>query len=89
MKFSAAGESFKMKYVKQCMTDWKTYIASKQLVYITLQCIFRLTALSSGHIYGLVRFLVITPSLPLTDHLHSDGPLFAFSLFTPTIINKV
>ncbi|KAI0936631.1 hypothetical protein AcW1_000820 [Taiwanofungus camphoratus] len=52
MKFSAAGESFKMKYAKQCMTDWKTYIA-------------------------------------MGIYMGFDGPLFAFSLFTPTIINKV
>ncbi|OSX67374.1 hypothetical protein POSPLADRAFT_1130525 [Postia placenta MAD-698-R-SB12] len=47
MKFSAGGESFKWKYVKQSLTDWKTWLAS------------------------------------------IDGPLFAFSLFTPTIINEL
>lgn len=25
----------------------------------------------------------------ISEHQHSDGPLFAFSLFTPTIINEV
>lgn len=28
MKFSAGGESFKWKYVKQSLTDWKTWLAS-------------------------------------------------------------
>ncbi len=29
MKFSAGGESFKMKYVWQSLVDWKTWLASK------------------------------------------------------------
>ncbi|KAI0348409.1 MFS general substrate transporter [Trametopsis cervina] len=52
MKFSAAGETFKMKYVWQSLKDWKTWIA-------------------------------------MGIYMGFDGPLFAFSLFTPTIINQV
>ena len=29
MKFSAGGESFKLKYVWQSLTDWKTWLASE------------------------------------------------------------
>ena len=28
MKFSAAGEKFKMKYVAQSLRDWKTWVSS-------------------------------------------------------------
>ncbi|THH33543.1 hypothetical protein EUX98_g636 [Antrodiella citrinella] len=52
MKFSAGGEKFKFKFVKQSLLDWKTYFA--MLIYMGF-----------------------------------DGPLFAFSLFTPTIINEL
>ncbi|KAI0756700.1 MFS general substrate transporter [Daedaleopsis nitida] len=52
MKFSAGGESFKMKYVWQCLVDWKTWLA-------------------------------------MGIYMGFDGPLFAFSLFTPTIINQL
>lgn len=52
LKFSAGGEKFHMKYVRQSLSDWKTYI-------------------SMGIYMGF------------------DGPLFAFSLFTPTIINQL
>ncbi|KZT05887.1 MFS general substrate transporter [Laetiporus sulphureus 93-53] len=51
MQFSAAGENFNMKYVKQSLTDWKTWLA-------------------------------------MGIYMGFDGPLFAFSLFTPTIINQ-
>ena len=33
MKFSAGGEKFKFKYVKQSLLDWKTWVASKR--YLT------------------------------------------------------
>ncbi|KAH9947914.1 MFS general substrate transporter [Amylocystis lapponica] len=52
MKLSASGEKFKMKYIRQCLTDWKTWVA-------------------------------------MGIYMGFDGPLFAFSLFTPTIINKL
>ncbi|OBZ79581.1 hypothetical protein A0H81_00866 [Grifola frondosa] len=52
MKFSAGGESFKMKYVWQSLSDWKTWIA-------------------------------------MGIYMGFDGPLFAFSLFTPTIISQL
>ncbi|KAL5495356.1 hypothetical protein ACEPAI_819 [Sanghuangporus weigelae] len=51
-QFSAGGEKFKMKYVKQCLKDVKTYLA-------------------------------------MGIYMGFDGPLFAFSLFLPTIINQV
>ncbi|KAI0067785.1 MFS general substrate transporter [Artomyces pyxidatus] len=51
-KFSAGGENFQFKYVWQCLTDWKTYIA-------------------------------------MAIYMGFDGPLFAFSLFTPTILNQL
>ncbi|KAH9019978.1 MFS general substrate transporter [Lactarius pseudohatsudake] len=52
MQFSAGGEKFEFKYLRQCLTDWKTYVA-------------------------------------MGIYMGFDGPLFAFSLFTPTIINEV
>ncbi|KAI0800960.1 MFS general substrate transporter [Fomes fomentarius] len=52
MKFSAGGESFKMKYVWQSLVDWKTWLA-------------------------------------MGIYMGFDGPLFAFSLFTPSIINQL
>ncbi|KAL4241787.1 MFS transporter superfamily protein [Abortiporus biennis] len=52
MKFSAGGERFHWKYVKQCLGDWKTWVA-------------------------------------MVIYMGFDGPLFAFSLFTPTIINQL
>ncbi|KAL6310044.1 MFS general substrate transporter [Sparassis latifolia] len=52
MQFSAGGEKFKFKFVKQSLTDWKTWIA-------------------------------------MGIYMGYDGPLFAFSLFTPTIISQV
>ncbi|TBU34600.1 MFS general substrate transporter [Dichomitus squalens] len=52
MKFSAGGESFKMKYVWQALSDWNTWLA-------------------------------------MGIYMGFDGPLFAFSLFTPTIINQL
>ncbi|THH18088.1 hypothetical protein EW146_g2839 [Bondarzewia mesenterica] len=52
MQFSAGGEKFQMKYVWQCLTDWKTYIA-------------------------------------MGIYMGFDGPLFAFSLFTPTVLNQL
>ncbi|KAI0814876.1 MFS general substrate transporter [Irpex lacteus] len=52
MKHSAAGESFKMKFVWQSLRDWKTWVA-------------------------------------MGIYMGFDGPLFAFSLFTPTIINQL
>jgi len=52
MKFSAGGEKFKVKYVKQSLLDWKTWLA-------------------------------------MGIYMGFDGPLFAFSLFTPTIINQL
>ncbi|KAF7799237.1 hypothetical protein EIP86_010469 [Pleurotus ostreatoroseus] len=51
-KFSAGGEKFKFKYVRQSLGDWKTWVA-------------------------------------MGIHMGFDGPLFAFSLFTPTIINQL
>ncbi|PAV22292.1 MFS general substrate transporter [Pyrrhoderma noxium] len=51
-QFSAGGEEFKMKYLKQCIFDVKTWLA-------------------------------------MGIYMGFDGPLFAFSLFTPTIINQL
>ena len=52
MKFSAGGEKFKGRFVKQSLLDWKTWLA-------------------------------------MGIYMGFDGPLFAFSLFTPTIINQL
>ncbi|KAI0283389.1 MFS general substrate transporter [Russula aff. rugulosa BPL654] len=52
MRFSADEERFKLKYLWQCLTDWKTYAAL-------------------GICAGI------------------GGPIFAFALFTPTIINEL
>ncbi|KAF9015501.1 MFS general substrate transporter [Cyathus striatus] len=51
-QFSAAGEQFRMKYVWQSLSDWKTWIA-------------------------------------MGIYMGFDGPLYAFSLFTPSIINQL
>ncbi|KAH0590875.1 hypothetical protein H2248_000992 [Termitomyces sp. 'cryptogamus'] len=52
MQFSAGGEKFRMSYVYQSLTDWKTWVA-------------------------------------MGIYMGFDGPLYAFSLFTPTIISQV
>ncbi|OJT10069.1 hypothetical protein TRAPUB_13425 [Trametes pubescens] len=52
MKYSAGGETFKMKYVWQSLTDRQTWLA-------------------------------------MGIYMGFDGPLFAFSLFTPTIISQL
>jgi len=52
MQFSAGGEKYQFKFVKQALTDWKTWVA-------------------------------------MAIYMGFDGPLFAFSLFTPTIINQL
>ncbi|KAK0438096.1 MFS general substrate transporter [Armillaria borealis] len=51
-QFSAAGEKFKMKYIKQSLLDWKTWV-------------------------GMMTFA------------GSAMPLYAFSLFLPSIINEL
>ncbi|KAK0202557.1 major facilitator superfamily domain-containing protein [Desarmillaria ectypa] len=51
-QFSAAGEKFKMKYIKQSLLDWKTWL-------------------------GMMTFA------------GSAMPLYAFSLFLPSIINEL
>ncbi|KAF8481298.1 MFS general substrate transporter [Russula ochroleuca] len=52
MRFSADEEKFELKYLWQCLTDWKTYVT-----------------------FGI--------------YMGGGGPVFAFSLFTPTIINEL
>jgi hypothetical protein len=92
MQFSAAGETLKKQYVWESLTDWKTWIAS--MVVRSLLMILTLKHFSaSGNLYGFVRvalylsdnFLVPNSCYPLL----SDGPLYAFSLFTPSIIKQV
>ena len=92
MKFSAGGESFKMRYVWQSLTDWKTWVASKCFNVLLLHSTSSLITLLSVAMYmGLyVGFLEPFTKKPLSHpYRYSDGPLFAFSLFTPTIINQV
>lgn len=54
MKFSAAGEPFKMKYVWQALADWKTWFACKLLNYSTRFSLYDADLRNSGDIYGLV-----------------------------------
>jgi hypothetical protein len=70
MQFSAAGETFKLKYVKDALKDVKTYFAMGYVM-----CVRYL-----GH-----KQFIICPRI----YMGFDGPLFAFSLFTPTIINEL
>ncbi|KAF9474103.1 MFS general substrate transporter [Pholiota conissans] len=52
MRLSAGGEHFQLKYVRQSLADWKTWIA-------------------------------------MGIYMGFDGPLYAFSLFLPSIINQL
>ena len=72
-QFSAAGESFKMKYIYKSIIDWKTWIGSG--LPITVFCDW------SWLIFNF-REIVIC-------YVGGDMPLYAFSLFLPTIINQV
>lgn len=73
MKFSAAGESFNMRYVWQSLRDWKTWIASELIgfYYSTgFNCSW-----GSGYIHGIVsKVPVHTTYLGYTYFIdsHSD-----------------
>jgi hypothetical protein len=94
MQFSAAGEAFKREYVWKSLMDRKTWIASmivhslRTLVKlnILLICKWEYTWVCTCSSYTASFH---GPQL-LVDHfvLLSDGPLYAFSLFTPSIINQ-
>ena len=71
-QFSAAGESFKMRYIFKSVVDWKTWVASGSLV----------TILGLVLITEKLREIVIC-------YAGSDMPLYAFSLFLPSIISQV
>lgn len=68
---SATGEKLKMKYIRQSLFDWKTYLTSRK-------------------IFSLLKPLQLIDS-PLLVLMYAgcDGPIYAFSLFLPTIINQV
>lgn len=38
MKYSAGGETFKMKYVWQCLTDRQTWLASESMPLHWIEC---------------------------------------------------
>lgn len=86
MQFSAGGEPFKKRYVWNSLTDWKTWVASAFNILIFDH---RIPILS--YVVGIYMGLCIRHyvAVPLTNSKCSDGPLFAFALFTPTIISQV
>lgn len=51
-KFSAGGEKFKFKYVKQSLLDWKTWIASEFFCMDT--CVSSHHNSCSAYLHGLV-----------------------------------
>lgn len=90
-QFSAGGEKFRLDYVWQCLKDPKTYIASMwnssfttdgwmNVDFFPVGIYMGLYVLQAKIAFQIYHSLMETPS---------DGPLFAFSLFTPTIINEV
>ena len=91
MKLSAAGESFQIKYVIQSLKDWKTWVASTSLHLLSSEfCWFRNTLLVGIYMGLWVQPIhnYLTQSWTPVINV-SDGPLYAFSLFLPTIINQV
>ena len=76
---SAAGEDLKWHYVLRSVLDWKTWVGSA--------CVFlwdRRGLWSDGVFF-------FSPSLCCVVALYmgADGPLYAFSLFLPSIINQL
>lgn len=53
MKYSAGGETFKMKYVWQCLTDRQTWLASESFPLPGMKCIIN-REFPSGDLHGLV-----------------------------------
>ena len=52
LRFSAGGEKFEFKYLRQCLTDWKTYIASEYYYDADSGTLMHLP--SSGDLHGIV-----------------------------------
>lgn len=72
-QFSAAGEQLKMKYIWKSLLDWKTWVGSTFLFYLAQR-------LLSIHEYFCI---------PVIIYVGCDAPLYAFSLFLPSIIAQV
>jgi len=92
-KQSAAGEAFQKRYVIQALRDKKTYIASTSFKLKTRKQSPNRNMVSQWHCIWdcepwLQGILGDFPTKYITFSL-SDGPLYAFSLFLPTIINQV
>ena len=72
-RFSAGGEELKMRYIVQSLSDWQTWVGSESTL-----CPFNQIS-GRTHIDGPTVFLLAG----------TDGALYAFSLFLPSIINQV
>jgi hypothetical protein len=90
MQFSAGGEVLKKHYIWQSLTDQKTWIASTTVCFLWMMLMLIPLSLQVGIYMGLcVLYLSDDFLFPETCHLLlRDGPLYAFSLFTPTIIRQ-
>lgn len=85
-KLSAGGESFQFKQIMRSLKDWKTWVASKCISYGGSLAV--LLNRFSGYVYGFVSIFI--HSVAISNFANtSDGPLYAFSLFTPSIINQL
>ncbi|CCL99000.1 uncharacterized protein FIBRA_01008 [Fibroporia radiculosa] len=89
MTFGSGREVFKLKYVKQSLTDWKTWCAceSYTLVFAGQSFLTRLDI----HQWVFTWASSFCHYLCFAGNLIdvSDGPVYAFAIFTPTIINQV
>lgn len=86
MQFSAAGEAFKKQYIWRSLMDWKTWVASK---FFFLDLWFDAYTTTVGIYMGLwVSHTTVFVGMSYWSQWFSDGPLYAFSLFLPSIINQ-
>lgn len=60
MQFSAAGESFQMKYVWQSLRDLKTWVASERILPFCLTSADQAIATGSGNVYGIVGHVSVS-----------------------------
>lgn len=67
MQYSAGGETFNKRYIWKSLTDWKTWIASKWYIFVSIDP--SLTSILSGDIHGIVS-RNLRPKL--TDDTHQS-----------------
>jgi hypothetical protein len=84
---SASKEPFKMKFVWQAAFDYKVWCASMYSLLVVKKNLD--SNLSSVYFRWIVRLYLPSYMVVWLTAYPSDGALYAFSLFTPSIINKV